>query len=1569
MKKSTKLITLFIAVLMIMQVILPTISQAVDAIKLNIQNQRPYNDDNGDGTVGNDVYTLVRNAIQTVFKIGEQDDQGNLSFNNAYYCLRGGLGFGSTDEIVTSGVDYTKLADLSSKETIMNYFKDTIGYDMPEANYNSICWIVDNMYLPKSEHANQMKQALLNNAGITSSQLTDDDIEVVQQIAIWYFTNYDENGEENSVSLADSVDLANLLQINNTQANNDTTVLYNKNRADQINTLYRYFVDTAKENSVEVETKIPEKLELDKTLNATIETKIVPGTSINAYVIGPFKINELQKGNIDYTFSYNLKYKSSVEQAEWGTFEIDNTMGTVYLSDLNGTALDRTKEIEDMVAGEAFYITILKDISGVSNITEFQLEINYDPNYYTTTAEVLTAAAEDQPVLKVEKEKQDPSSDYVAVKMEIDEKEFDLALRKFITATNGTEITTRIPEINLQDLREGKTTTATYNHPKDAIYLKKGNTIVYTIRVYNEGELDGYASEVTDYLCDGLEFVKDSEINNEYEWVLAEDGKTLTTNYLQNTLIKAYDADFTGETVSRDEMWQKAEDGKDGLYYADLKIECKIKDTASVGITLPNVAEITADKTVDETGTEVDVPDRDSEPGNLTEDDIRDYENDPWYEDDDDYERVIIEPEKVFDLALRKYITKINGEEITNLRTPEVDITPLESSEGTANYNHRKDALEVRTGDLVTYKLTIYNEGDIAGRATKVVDQLPTGLEFVEVKSGNYELENYDETLNKVILKETQNNADLAARKEGELPSSTTIEIVCRITAKVKQNNQILTNVAWISEDYNAENEPDRDSKPSTFPDVNKDNMSDYTGKDNKEELADPENYYKGQQDDDDFEKLVIKGKEFDLALRKYISNIERKGQKVEFSSRVPGVDTTPLTQNKSTANYIHPKDVLTVKQGDIITYKLRVYNEGELDGYATEITDYIPEGLGLLVGYSGNDSWLIKSETNKPQPLFGENGIYKTEIDVPVTGIFKDEDLANIQVVTGKDGLLKIADSYSLKNELIKKYGSEVEEGDLYQQSIKSENDGLFYQEIEVTCIVLASNTYEGTLVNVAEISEDKAVEITVNENDEKIETEVDVQDRDSNPNNVLEDEKHTPGNEINGYTPGEQDDDDFEPVQLKYFDLALRKFITSVNEEKVDTRIPEFYIDEEGNYKYKHDKTPVEVVDNDNVTYTIRVFNEGTIAGFAEEIEDDIPEGLIFLPEDETNKQYGWKMYYYDEEGILVETDKVEEATVIRTNYLSEAKGTIDEETAKNSNLLEVFNKETMESPDYRDVKVVFKVSQEDIPEENEDGIITNKAHITKDSDDDEDSTPDEWNPEEDDQDIEKIYVQKFDLALFKWVTKTIVTVDGKTTTTETGFKPNIGHTEATGEGYRSNDEEEPIASVTIDKKKLKSTVVKFVYNIKVVNEGDIAGYATEVTDYIPKGLRFVAEDNPLWVLSEGGKITTRGLETKLLEPGESAEIPVTFTWINGSENLGLKTNIAAITEDFNDKGIEDEDSVPGNEDVPNYEKEQEDDDDFALVILTLKTGNEISYIWLVLLTITIITAGLVSIKKYVL
>ena len=1591
MKRTRKITFLCVALLMVIQVVLPTINYALDTVKLNIQKERPYSDDDGDEEVGDDIYTLVRQAIQTVFKIGDQDESGNLSFNNAYYCLRGGLGFGSTEEIVQNGVDYRKLADLTDAEKIKAYFKDEIKHEISDENYNAICWIAENMYLPKSEYAEELKaelqekyskyveettEAEIEKQKLMDWKLTDDDIEVVQQIALWYFTNFDENGGANSVSLAKNVDLANLLQINNTQPNNDLEVSYNKDRADQINKLYQYFIEKAVTEYEANKVYTPVELELDKTLEPTIEEKKLSIGRLNALVVGPFKINEKQAGNLDFAFTCKLQYKTSSE-AEWEEIEIDNQTGMVYLSDANGNELDRSKDVEDMVKGEKFYISILKDVLDIADIKEFKISISYNSHYYNTMAEVLVADTDDQPVLKVEKERVENSGndEIIAQKKE---KEFDLSLRKFITGTNGNNLpenVTREPKIYLETLRKGTYNrngeleyTATYVHPKNPIYLKKGNTIIYTIRVYNEGDLDGYVKEITDYLCDGLEFVQGSNINNKYQWELGEDGKTLTSRYLENTLIKAYDSTMTKEVAERENsVWQKAEDGTDGLYYAELQIECRIKEDAQVGITLPNVAEISEDLAEGETQ-ENPIEDRDSQPKNLTDDDVRNYENSPWYEDDDDYERVIVEPDEVFDLSLRKYITEVNGEEVTDTRIPNIDASALDAKTNTtAEYKHRKDPVEVKTGDIVTYNITIYNEGEAKGRATKIVDQLPTGLEFIEVVSGNYSLENYDKEANKVTLKETENNQDLDAKEPGRDPSSTTVTITCKVTAKVEENDKVLTNVAWIAEDYNAENNEitDRDSQPTTSPDVNKDNMSDYKGKTgedgNKSELDDDEYYYKGEQDDDDFEKLIIKGKNFDLALRKYIRKIERKGEEVEFPSRIPQVDTTPLKQGKTTADYIHPKDVLTVKHGDIITYRIRVYNEGELDGYVKEVTDYIPAGLGFLNGYSGNDTWLIETENVENKPLVGENGIYKTQEEVPENGIFKGEDLSKISVVTGTAGSeLEITNSFLLRDKLIKKYGSEIKEEDEYQQSVNDENDGLFYREVEVTCIVLAPNTYKETITNIAEISKDQALDEEGNE--------VDVPDRDSDPDNLTEEERKE--YEEN---PWYEDDDDYEPVQLKYFDLALRKFITGVNEKEVNTRIPQVDTtplkEGEETAKYEHPKTPVEVVDGDEVTYTIRVYNEGTIAGYAEEIEDDIPEGLIYLPENSTNKEYGWKMYYRDENGELVETDDVEKAEVIRTEYLSEANGTIDEETGKNSNLLEGYDSATMETLDYRDVKVVFKVSQKDIPEENESGIIVNKAHITKDSDDDEDSTPDKWKEEDDDQDKEYVYVQKFDLALFKWVTKTIVTVDGKTTTTETGFKPNVGKTEAEGDGYRDNSEQEPIASVVIDKKKLNRTVVKFVYTIKVVNEGDIEGYATEITDYIPEGLKFEQEDNPLWTQVDGNKITTRALETILLKPGESTTIEVTFRWINGEDNLGLKRNISAITEDYNEKGVPDEDSTPGNEKTPGYDKEQEDDDDFADVILTLKTGKQVTYIWLVLVTMTIITAGTVLIKKYVL
>ena len=153
-----------------------------------------------------------------------------------------------------------------------------------------------------------------------------------------------------------------------------------------------------------------------------------------------------------------------------------------------------------------------------------------------------------------------------------------------------------------------------------------------------------------------------------------------------------------------------------------------------------------------------------------------------------------------------------------------------------------------------------------------------------------------------------------------------------------------------------------------------------------------------------------------------------------------------------------------------------------------------------------------------------------------------------------------------------------------------------------------------------------------------------------------------------------------------------------------------------------------------------------------------------------------------------------------------------------------------------------------------------------------------------------------------------------------------------------------------------------VQFKYSIRVTNEGEIAGEAREVTDYIPAGLKFVQEDNPNWTTTSDERVVkTRLLEGVTLEPGESAEVEILLTWINGENTMGVMTNTAEISEDYNEFGVHDIDSTPNNKVTG------EDDIDDAPVMLTVKTGSEtIGYATLGVSFIGIITVGAAVIKR---
>ena len=206
-----------------------------------------------------------------------------------------------------------------------------------------------------------------------------------------------------------------------------------------------------------------------------------------------------------------------------------------------------------------------------------------------------------------------------------------------------------------------------------------------------------------------------------------------------------------------------------------------------------------------------------------------------------------------------------------------------------------------------------------------------------------------------------------------------------------------------------------------------------------------------------------------------------------------------------------------------------------------------------------------------------------------------------------------------------------------------------------------------------------------------------------------------------------------------------------------------------------------------------------------------------------------------------------------------------------------------------------------------------------------------------------------KEFDLALRKWVTQAIITENGQQRVVNTGHGP--------------YDDPEAAVKVEINKKFINTTTVKFRYSIRVSNEGDIAGYAKEITDYVPSGLKFISSENQEWTDEGNNVISTKQLENSLIQPGEYKEISVLLTWVNNESNLGLKTNIAEISEDYNEFNIPDKDSTPNNK------KSGEDDIDDAPVLLSLKTGQIRIFFILGFAILTILGSGIVLIKKYVL
>lgn len=191
-------------------------------------------------------------------------------------------------------------------------------------------------------------------------------------------------------------------------------------------------------------------------------------------------------------------------------------------------------------------------------------------------------------------------------------------------------------------------------------------------------------------------------------------------------------------------------------------------------------------------------------------------------------------------------------------------------------------------------------------------------------------------------------------------------------------------------------------------------------------------------------------------------------------------------------------------------------------------------------------------------------------------------------------------------------------------------------------------------------------------------------------------------------------------------------------------------------------------------------------------------------------------------------------------------------------------------------------------------------------------------------------------FDLSLNKTLTQ-IQMADGKTTKSVAFDNKKLG-------------------KIEVDGKRINSTNLVIEYTMTITNNGNVAGYAKKIVDYIPSELEFTSNLNEDWYAS-GDTVVCTALENEIINPGESKEVKLLLTKKMNENGTGTVTNKAEITETYNDQGLLDEKST------------EDDTNSSANVIIGIKTGGPVTYIVLTLTILAIAACGAYIINKKVL
>ena len=158
--------------------------------------------------------------------------------------------------------------------------------------------------------------------------------------------------------------------------------------------------------------------------------------------------------------------------------------------------------------------------------------------------------------------------------------------------------------------------------------------------------------------------------------------------------------------------------------------------------------------------------------------------------------------------------------------------------------------------------------------------------------------------------------------------------------------------------------------------------------------------------------------------------------------------------------------------------------------------------------------------------------------------------------------------------------------------------------------------------------------------------------------------------------------------------------------------------------------------------------------------------------------------------------------------------------------------------------------------------------------------------------------------------------------------------------------------LAKVEIHAKQINGATVIIEYNLKITNNGELAGSVSQIVTNKVKDLSFTSSANKDWYEGNDGKLYLTGLTNTILYPGESTNAKLVLVKQMTNNNTGTIENEFTISKTYNNNGQE--------------ETTLEDNSQKVSCIITVSTGKVVAYTGITAISLIILAIGVVLIRK---